>query len=806
MSAQGVTITVNAESGAAAENLQRFFNGAVAGFDKLSGATRFLEELAGKIIAGLSVAAIVEFTREAINAAEAMGRLSRQVGFSLDSLSALKTLANENGIQFEELRLGLTHFNEVLNNAAQQGGEAMQSFRNLSEEIAVAVALGRPAEQVYAMIAERFKQMPDGIQKTAAAQMMFGRASAQWVTLLNEGAEGLEKIKSLGGVFTPEAVANATEFNRTLREWREQAEVFVQTIVNGVMPALLRLQTIPTLIAAAFKDNQLPELIGLMIEAGMEIGAIAVKKTWTTVWQSLTGATAGQIYMTLLNAIMSFGVGAAKFLINVLTEPIVFMSAGFDWLGSHLKEIFTDSINYFIKQWDIVIAKLHGSDKMKLSLIDSSDASTFEESLRDMRNFIEPLSKSVTDSLTNSLQQSRDILGINSKLSNSDDTRADAVKRLLNLMDEQLKKAESIHKILTVPPPGAGTGNTNPGNQDKIAAAGLELQREAIQLQEKQIETDPYLVQGERLRQLLPLMIEEHELLAQQIEQQQSIADRKSSVPLERIAAEKEIIKLQAQDLDLMRKMQQQQGQNSFFTQMQLGLTKLQSDWGQVSQNISADLMGGIKSAIDGVSEAIMGMIQGTKTWGQVFAQVGDAIIATIVRTVVQWIASMTIIAALKEIFGEEDNQAAQDSATAWAPAAVAASIASYGSAAAIGAAAFIAAEALGTAVAGGLSSRAVGGPVTSGVPYLVGERGPELIVPQSAGHVMTASQTANLMNFRSLAGTGGSHGTVNAAPKIAVNLFYDKNEITKHAKENPDFHHVLVDIIKRNSHFIRNQ
>ena len=40
----------------------------------------------------------------------------------------------------------------------------------------------------------------------------------------------------------------------------------------------------------------------------------------------------------------------------------------------------------------------------------------------------------------------------------------------------------------------------------------------------------------------------------------------------------------------------------------------------------------------------------------------------------------------------------------------------------------------------------------------MVGERGPEMIIPQSAGHVLTASQTSNLMNFSS-GGAGGSSG-----------------------------------------------
>jgi TP901 family phage tail tape measure protein len=56
---------------------------------------------------------------------------------------------------------------------------------------------------------------------------------------------------------------------------------------------------------------------------------------------------------------------------------------------------------------------------------------------------------------------------------------------------------------------------------------------------------------------------------------------------------------------------------------------------------------------------------------------------------------------------------------------------------------------------------RALGGPVTAGMPYLVGEKGPELITPTSNGQVSTANDTAMMMG----------RGTVNIhAGAIVIN------------------------------------
>jgi len=52
----------------------------------------------------------------------------------------------------------------------------------------------------------------------------------------------------------------------------------------------------------------------------------------------------------------------------------------------------------------------------------------------------------------------------------------------------------------------------------------------------------------------------------------------------------------------------------------------------------------------------------------------------------------------------------------------------------------------------GGIGQNATGGPVIKGAPYIVGERGPELFVPQGAGSVVNAATTRGL---------GGGSGTV---------------------------------------------
>ena len=63
-------------------------------------------------------------------------------------------------------------------------------------------------------------------------------------------------------------------------------------------------------------------------------------------------------------------------------------------------------------------------------------------------------------------------------------------------------------------------------------------------------------------------------------------------------------------------------------------------------------------------------------------------------------------------------------------------------------------------------SGRASGGPVDAGLPYIVGEKGPELFVPSGYGRIMDAFSTSKAL----LSNTGGSMGSSGQAINITIN------------------------------------
>ncbi len=202
------------------------------------------------------------------------------------------------------------------------------------------------------------------------------------------------------------------------------------------------------------------------------------------------------------------------------------------------------------------------------------------------------------------------------------------------------------------------------------------------------------------------------------------------------LSVETELSGRQLQILERIRDLDKE----SFTGRMQARLTELYNNWSNLGGNLAANILGGIERAVNGVSEAIMGAITGTRTWGQVFAQIGRQIIANLISMVVQWIASMTVLAAIRKLFHAESVSEAGGITAAWAVPAALISIATKGAAVVAGMTAYTvglaAAQgiAAGMSAAGGAAGFAEGG-LTPGGPSLieVGERGPEFVIRNAA-------------------------------------------------------------------------
>ncbi|HFG8455967.1 TPA: tape measure protein [Salmonella enterica subsp. enterica serovar Singapore] len=166
-----------------------------------------------------------------------------------------------------------------------------------------------------------------------------------------------------------------------------------------------------------------------------------------------------------------------------------------------------------------------------------------------------------------------------------------------------------------------------------------------------------------------------------------------------------------------------------------------------------------------GATNALTGLISGTQSLQEAFANIGTTILNSVVGSLVQmgleWVKSQLMGQAAAAASLASTMAQATAAASAWAPAAVSASIATMGSAAAVGQTAYAGSllAAKGMAVAG---ARYNGGPVDAGSMYRVGEHGkPEIFQASNGSQYMIPGDNGRVISNRDMHGSGSGGSSV---------------------------------------------
>ena len=212
-------------------------------------------------------------------------------------------------------------------------------------------------------------------------------------------------------------------------------------------------------------------------------------------------------------------------------------------------------------------------------------------------------------------------------------------------------------------------------------------------------------------------------------------------------------------------------------------------EWQQQSQ-INSMIGAAVDSLQGGATSAITGLINGTQSLRESFANIGTTILNSVVGSFVQmgieWAKSQLMGQAAAAASLAATTAQASAAAAAWAPAAMSASIATYGSAAAVGQSAYAGSmlAAKGLALAGG---RRYGGTVSAGNAYRINEDGrsevfqtaggQQMFIPNKSGKVVSADNagggsnvTVQQVNHYHFEGSPDSPATLKQFDKIAYN------------------------------------
>lgn len=213
--------------------------GALSGLvNPAQAANAALSGLAG----GAALLGLGAIAKQAIDAADAMSKMSQRVGVGVEALSKLNYAASLSDVSTESLSNGLKKLSQNIDEAASGAKEQAKAFASIGVAVKDSGGNLRSADAVFADIAARFSSMKDGTEKTAVAMQIFGKAGADLIPLLNSGASGLsdmaEEAKRLGVVIGDDFAQQSAQFNDNLTRIGAASKGVANDIASALLPTV----------------------------------------------------------------------------------------------------------------------------------------------------------------------------------------------------------------------------------------------------------------------------------------------------------------------------------------------------------------------------------------------------------------------------------------------------------------------------------------------------------------------------------------------------------------------------------------
>lgn len=190
--------------------------------------------------AGFSVA-----LKKTVDDADELSKLSRKIGIGIEALSAYRLAAQLAGTDFETLTKGIGRFARNISDASNGLSTPLRAFEFLGIAFENADGSLRNVDDALLDVADAFSKMEDGTRKAALAAELFGRGGFELIPFLNEGREGIKKIREeaekLGIVFDRDAARSAEQFNDNLVRMKSVAQGIFISISNELLPVMVDL-------------------------------------------------------------------------------------------------------------------------------------------------------------------------------------------------------------------------------------------------------------------------------------------------------------------------------------------------------------------------------------------------------------------------------------------------------------------------------------------------------------------------------------------------------------------------------------
>ena len=200
------------------------------GLQGMQGHADMAQRALGALGVTLSAAAAVSFVKGTIDAADGMNDLSQKVGIGIRQLAGWRLAAEQSGTTMDSVAKGVKGLSAYI---VEHG-----------DKLRAAGVTATDANGAMMQLADIFAYMPDGVEKTALAVQLFGKAGMDMIPMLNMGSKGLVESQEKARAYAEELeklAPRADKFNDTLRELKLQSEASALTIADKLIDPMQQL-------------------------------------------------------------------------------------------------------------------------------------------------------------------------------------------------------------------------------------------------------------------------------------------------------------------------------------------------------------------------------------------------------------------------------------------------------------------------------------------------------------------------------------------------------------------------------------
>lgn len=231
------------------KRLQRWENKAGKSVDRVKHAFVALASVA-------SVAVFAKLTKDAIEFADNIGKVSDAVGLATDTYQSYVHAASLAGIEQSQLNSNLTAFVKRVGEAREGVGPLISFLKKYDETLLKNIQSSKNQEHAFELVADAIQNATNATDRAAIANAAFSRAGVAMTLMMRNGASGLREMKreayDLGIILDEQTIRKAEEAN-------DKLDIMARVIKTNVIKQLVKLSPQIIKVGNAFA-NAIPKV------------------------------------------------------------------------------------------------------------------------------------------------------------------------------------------------------------------------------------------------------------------------------------------------------------------------------------------------------------------------------------------------------------------------------------------------------------------------------------------------------------------------------------------------------------------